>query len=438
MDDRRRDLRRPAEHLRVRVRFADRKQFEQCWLKDISQGGIFLRTQAPTPLETPVEVVLTLPDATELTLHGMVVHRVSPEEVRPGHPAGLGVAFTDLSAELRATLAAVVGATDASPLPPPAPEADGPARDGSQAGARPARAAPPFVPPPAGRATSTFPRLEDAEPAPPAATPPPAALPHPVLPRLDVGATASPPAAPAHRVPVMPKLDLDGAPAPAPAAARAPVVRWMDEEAGPAARAPAAVCAPVAPRLDESDANLPVLTPLRPSAADEDAPPKRASGSRLPLSTPPPPATPAPAIVPPPPATPAPAIVPPPPAARAATPAPAAPPRAPASRRAPTPAGVRVALDTSRRLLWRLADATRLAARSYYDVLGVSRSASPIEIQAACEAIRRAFEPERPPAGAEDAVTEVAAVIRLVDAIEACLTNAAARTAYDRGLATRR
>ena len=54
-DDRRRDPRQPAENLKARVRFADKKQFERCYLKDISRGGIFLRTQKPAPLDAPVE-----------------------------------------------------------------------------------------------------------------------------------------------------------------------------------------------------------------------------------------------------------------------------------------------------------------------------------------------------------------------------------------------
>ncbi|HEY3357145.1 MAG TPA: PilZ domain-containing protein, partial [Polyangia bacterium] len=150
MDERRRETRRPVDGIRVRVRFADRRQLEQCWLKDISQGGIFLRSSTPKPRDTAIEVVLALPDASEVTLHGTIVHVVAPEQARPGHPAGLGVAFSDLTAEVRATLASFVEKIDsAAAIAPLVPESD-------RRAARPAPA--PYSPwPDGGRPTSSFP-----------------------------------------------------------------------------------------------------------------------------------------------------------------------------------------------------------------------------------------------------------------------------------------
>jgi DnaJ-class molecular chaperone len=87
--------------------------------------------------------------------------------------------------------------------------------------------------------------------------------------------------------------------------------------------------------------------------------------------------------------------------------------------------------ETLRRLLWRFADVGRLAGRSYYDIIGVASSASVIEISAACEALRRAFNPERPPLGVRDAGERVAGVVRLIAEIEECLTNPVTRAQYD-------
>jgi hypothetical protein len=106
---------------------------------------------------------------------------------------------------------------------------------------------------------------------------------------------------------------------------------------------------------------------------------------------------------------------------------------APARRAgASTGAVNRIALDTARRLLWLFADATLLSGRSYYDVLGVAPTALPVEIQAACESIRRAFELERPPLGALDSVDRVAAVVQYINEIEVFLTDPARRARYDR------
>jgi hypothetical protein len=112
--------------------------------------------------------------------------------------------------------------------------------------------------------------------------------------------------------------------------------------------------------------------------------------------------------------------------------------------RAPTPFGVRAAaptapnkftFDTLRRLLWTFADVSRLAGRSHYEVIGVDPGAAAIEIQAACEAMRRAFDVDHPPpALGRDMDEGVPAVVALIDAIEQCLCDPRRRAEYDRSL----
>jgi uncharacterized protein (TIGR02266 family) len=91
----------PAGNAVVRVKFQNKRQLKQTWIKDISKGGIFLRT--PTPLEPfeKITVVLELPDGEEVELSGVVVHVVTPAEAGEGGP-GMGVQFSDLTQDKRA------------------------------------------------------------------------------------------------------------------------------------------------------------------------------------------------------------------------------------------------------------------------------------------------------------------------------------------------
>jgi uncharacterized protein (TIGR02266 family) len=101
----------------VRVKFKDRRQFESCWLKDISAGGIFLRTQTPAALFGKLQVVLELPNGDSVELSGEVVRVVAPQQAGPGVAAGMGVQFIDLDAEKRSQLEAYLGFTQPVALP---------------------------------------------------------------------------------------------------------------------------------------------------------------------------------------------------------------------------------------------------------------------------------------------------------------------------------
>lgn len=88
----------------VRVKFKDKKQFRTCYAKDISNNGIFLRTNTPLPVFDKVTVVLELPTGQTVELHGEVVHAISVEKASTGAAPGMGVQFGDLTPEKRALL----------------------------------------------------------------------------------------------------------------------------------------------------------------------------------------------------------------------------------------------------------------------------------------------------------------------------------------------
>jgi uncharacterized protein (TIGR02266 family) len=285
VDDRRREPRQRAEHLKARVRFVDRKQFERCYLKDISRGGIFLRTVKPAALDSPIEVTLELPDGREVKLNGTVVHCLAPAAARPGQQPGLGVQFSDLNAPMRQLLEGLLVELSSPRLAAPAPL------------------------PPAGadfeeRRTDPRGKRQTASEA---------------------------------LIPEQPIIEEE-----------------FDDRSTP----------PVAPGRAEKPPRPP--TPLGLRAAAAGAPAK-------------------------------------------------------------------ITVDTLRRLLWSFADVSRLAGWSYYAIIGVAPNADPIEIQAACEALRRAFDVDHPPSPLErDVIERVVAVMGLIDEIEQTLGEPRRRAEYDR------
>jgi uncharacterized protein (TIGR02266 family) len=90
----------------VRVRFQNRRQLKRLWVKDISRGGMFLRTQSPLDVFEKVTVVLELPDGSQVDLHGSVVHVIPPDKATDKASAGMGVQFTDLTPDKRDLLEA--------------------------------------------------------------------------------------------------------------------------------------------------------------------------------------------------------------------------------------------------------------------------------------------------------------------------------------------
>jgi uncharacterized protein (TIGR02266 family) len=81
---------------KVGVRIDERSELKTLWTENISKGGLFVRTEAPPPRGTVLEVVVTTPGG-ELALKGEVVHVLdSATAAQVGHPAGVGLAFVDL------------------------------------------------------------------------------------------------------------------------------------------------------------------------------------------------------------------------------------------------------------------------------------------------------------------------------------------------------
>jgi len=94
---------------RLPARLSMKDQLEECRCVDISSNGVFLAHQQPPSLGCTVEVELQLKRSHEMgpriTCRGQVVWvNTETEPLKPGHPPGFGIRFTDLSSRAAAVL----------------------------------------------------------------------------------------------------------------------------------------------------------------------------------------------------------------------------------------------------------------------------------------------------------------------------------------------
>jgi len=91
----RRELLRIESKLEVEFKSFD--QFFQEYTKNISLGGIFLKTTQMLPVQTVLEIDLKLPDRDQtIDLVGEVVHVIDPQTAKEqGWEPGLGIHFVD-------------------------------------------------------------------------------------------------------------------------------------------------------------------------------------------------------------------------------------------------------------------------------------------------------------------------------------------------------
>ncbi len=78
----------------IAVRFGSVEEFVLEYAANISAGGVFIRCLAPPPLQTKVHVRLELPDGgPPAEVDGLVLHRLTPSQVKDPRDAGMGVHF---------------------------------------------------------------------------------------------------------------------------------------------------------------------------------------------------------------------------------------------------------------------------------------------------------------------------------------------------------
>jgi uncharacterized protein (TIGR02266 family) len=90
----------------VAVEFRSASAFLITYSLNLSRGGLFVETPHEVPLGTPVDLTFRIPGSGEVALTGTAAWR--RESGDPEGPAGVGVEFADLSAQLGETIDALV------------------------------------------------------------------------------------------------------------------------------------------------------------------------------------------------------------------------------------------------------------------------------------------------------------------------------------------
>jgi len=93
-----------VDYKRLNTFFAD-------YTKNISKGGTFIRTTRPLEIGTEFMFVLSLPEAVELELKGIVKWVVREADAGEDKPAGMGIQFVYADDAQRTAVEAVVAAT---------------------------------------------------------------------------------------------------------------------------------------------------------------------------------------------------------------------------------------------------------------------------------------------------------------------------------------
>lgn len=102
MDDQRLD---PRVEVELEVHYRTPQEFIAAYSKNISGGGIFIRTQQPLPLNQGVLLRFTLPGiAHRFEIHGVVVW-ANPASVKSSFPAGMGIKFLEYDPKEREMIA---------------------------------------------------------------------------------------------------------------------------------------------------------------------------------------------------------------------------------------------------------------------------------------------------------------------------------------------
>jgi Tfp pilus assembly protein PilZ len=155
------------------IRFTSWEEFGGFLGQQGSLRGLFVRADKPPAIGTELRVHFVLPDGSDLTLSGRVVHTVNPLEAQAlDEEPGMGVQFTHMSEEQGRALQELMMKALSSPSLPPAgrprraeqPRAPEPSEPTAFARVATSRASRDHEPlePPAARVPDEDPRLQEA------------------------------------------------------------------------------------------------------------------------------------------------------------------------------------------------------------------------------------------------------------------------------------
>jgi Tfp pilus assembly protein PilZ len=103
----------PAKLPKARIHFRSWPDFAEFLTQDGGAEGLFVRVGRPPSVGTELRIEFVFPDLSDLTLRARVVHRVTEEEAgAEGRDSGMGVQFTDMSAEQAVRLQSLIANVD--------------------------------------------------------------------------------------------------------------------------------------------------------------------------------------------------------------------------------------------------------------------------------------------------------------------------------------
>lgn len=103
--DRRAD---PRADVELEISYRTAQEFNAAYTKNISGGGIFIKTQQPLPLNKEVQVRFTLPGVSHIFEATGLVVWTNPHPSRSSFPPGMGIKFANLDPESRKIIAGFV------------------------------------------------------------------------------------------------------------------------------------------------------------------------------------------------------------------------------------------------------------------------------------------------------------------------------------------
>jgi uncharacterized protein (TIGR02266 family) len=104
----------PRYEVEIWVDFTTLDLVTSSYVLNLSEGGVFIKSNGPLPLDAEVDLVLTLPTGNAISARGLVVwnHDLSRETSQGVR--GCGIRFVDMPSEDRALLHDYVGSLAAS------------------------------------------------------------------------------------------------------------------------------------------------------------------------------------------------------------------------------------------------------------------------------------------------------------------------------------
>ena len=98
----------PRADVDLKVQYRTAQEFTAAYAKNISGGGIFIRTQRPLPLNQNVRVRFSLPGIAHRFVSSGIVVWSSPLSSRSLLPSGMGIRFVELDPDSRRLIAEYV------------------------------------------------------------------------------------------------------------------------------------------------------------------------------------------------------------------------------------------------------------------------------------------------------------------------------------------